>query len=78
MTEYSKTELTEKSKNLPSTGNADIDAVLANLYIKAASLRIDYNLNKDCDINNPLNNLISKDYFVILLRKTITNSIISI
>lgn len=67
-----------KSKNLSSTGSADIDAVLADLYIKAASRGIDYNLNVDGDINYLLNNLFSKDDFEILLRKTITNAIVSV
>ncbi len=67
-----------KSKNLPTTGSADIDAVLADLYIKAASRGIDYNLNVDCDINYLLNNLFSKDDFEILLRETITNAIVSV
>jgi hypothetical protein len=67
-----------KSKNLPSTGSAEIDAFLADLYIKAASRGIDYNLNVDCDINYLLNNLISKDDFEILLRETITKSIVSV
>lgn len=67
-----------KSKNLPSTGSAEINAVLADLYIKAASRGIDYNLNVDCDINYLLNNLFSKDDFEILLRKTITNAIVSV
>ena len=67
-----------KSKNMPSTGSAEIDAVLAGLYIKSASRGIDYNLNTDCDINYLLNNLISKDDFEILLREIITNSIVSV
>ena len=67
-----------KSKNLPTTGNTDIDAALADLYIKAASRGIDYNLNADCDINYLINNLISKDDFEFLLRETITNAIVSI
>lgn len=67
-----------KSKNLASTGNAGVDAVLADLYIKAASRGIDYNLNVGCDINYLLNNIISKDDFEILLRETITNSIVSV
>lgn len=71
-------DLLIKSKNLASTSNAEIDAVLLDLYIKSASRGIDYNLNVDCDINYLLNNLFSKDDFEIILRKTITNAIVSV
>lgn len=67
-----------KSKNLPSTGSVNIDAVLTDLYIKAASRGIDFNLNADCDINYLLNNIITKDDFETLLRNTITTSIVDI
>lgn len=71
-------DLLIKSKNLASTGNADIDAFLADLYIKAASRGIDYNLNTDCDINYLLNNIIPVSGFEALLRNLITNSIVDI
>jgi len=71
-------DLLIKSKNLASTGNAEIDAVLLDLYIKSASRGIDYNLSADCDINYLLNNIITKDDFETLLRNTITNSIVNI
>ena len=67
-----------KSKNLASTGNAGVDAVLADLYIKAASRGIDFNLNTDCDINYLINNIITKDDFETLLCELITNSIIAV
>lgn len=67
-----------KSKNLPSTGSVDIDAVLADLYIKAASRGIDFNLNTDCDINYLINNIITNNDFEALLRELITNSIIAV
>jgi hypothetical protein len=71
-------DLLIKSKNLASTGNADIDAVLLDLYIKSASRGIDYNLSADCDINYLLNNIITKDDIETLLRNTITTSIVDI
>lgn len=71
-------DLLIKSKNLASTGNADIDAVLLDLYIKSASRVIDYNLSADCDINYLLNNIISLSGFEALLRNLITNSIVDI
>ena len=71
-------DLLIKSKNLASTGNADIDAVLLDLYIKSASRGIDYNLSADCDINYLLNNIISVSDFEALLRNLITNSIVDI
>lgn len=71
-------DLLIKSKNLASTGNAEIDAVLLDLYIKSASRGIDYNLSTDCDINYLLNNLISVSDFEALLRNLITNSIVDI
>lgn len=71
-------DLLIKSKNLASTGNAEIDAVLLDLYIKSASRGIDYNLSADCDINYLLNNIISLSGFETLLRKLITNSIVDI
>lgn len=71
-------DLLIKSKNLASTGNAEIDAVLLDLYIKSASRGIDYNLNTDCDINYLLNNIIPVSDFEALLRNLITNSIVDI
>ncbi len=71
-------DLLIKSKNLASTGNADIDAVLLDLYIKSASRGIDYNLSADCNINYLLNNIISLSGFEALLRNLITNSIVDI
>lgn len=71
-------DLLIKSKNLASTGNAEIDAVLLDLYIKSASRGIDYNLSADCDINYLLNNIISVSDFEALLRNLITNSIVDI
>lgn len=71
-------DLLIKSKNLASTGNAEIDAVLLDLYIKSASRGIDYNLSADCDINYLLNNIISLSGFEALLRNLITNSIVDI
>lgn len=71
-------DLLIKSKNLASTGNADIDVVLLDLYIKSASRGIDYNLNTDCDINYLLNNIIPISDFEALLRDLITNSIVDI
>lgn len=67
-----------KSKNLASTGNAGVDAILLDLYIKAASRGIDFNLNTDCDINYLINNIITKDDFETLLCELITNSIIAV
>lgn len=67
-----------KSINLASTGNAGVDAVLLDLYIKAASRGIDFNLNTDCDINYLINNIITKNDFEALLRELITNSIIAV
>lgn len=67
-----------KSKNLASTGNAGVDAVLLDLYIKAASRGIDFNLNTDCDINYLINNIITNNDFEALLRELITNSIIAV
>lgn len=71
-------DLLIKSKNLASTGNAGVDAVLLDLYIKAASRGIDFNLNTDCDINYLINNIITKNDFEALLRELITNSIIAV
>jgi hypothetical protein len=71
-------DLLIKSKNLASTGNAEIDAVLLDLYIKSASRGIDYNLSADCDINYLLNNIISVSDFEALLRNLIINSIVNI
>lgn len=67
-----------KSKNLASTGNAGVDAVLLDLYIKAASRGIDFNLNTDCDINYLINNIITNNDFEALLRELIANSIIAV
>lgn len=71
-------DLLIKSKNLASTGNAEIDAVLLDLHIKSASRGIDYNLSADCDINYLLNNIISLSGFEALLRNLIINSIVDI
>jgi hypothetical protein len=71
-------DLLIKSKNLASTGNAEIDAVLLDLYIKSASRGIDYNLSADCDINYLINNIISVSGFEALLRNLIANSIVDI
>lgn len=71
-------DLLIKSKNLASTGNAEIDAVLLDLYIKSASRGIDYNLSADCDINYLINNIIPVSDFEALLRNLITNSIVDI
>ena len=71
-------DLLIKSKNPASTGNAGVDAILANLYIKASSRRIDYNLNVDCNINYLLNNIIPISEFEALLRKLITDWIVDI
>ena len=71
-------DLLIKSKNLASTGNAEIDAVLLDLYIKSASRGIDYNLSADCDINYLINNIIPVSGFEALLRNLITNSIVDI
>ena len=67
-----------KSKNLATTGNAEIDAVLTDLYIKAASRGIDFTLNVDCDINYLISNIIEQDDFEKLISNCIKNSIVDI
>lgn len=65
-------------KLLPTTGNSEIDTVITDIYIKAASHRIDFNLNVDCDINYLIHNIIEQPDFEELIRSCITNSIVDI
>ena len=65
-------------KLLPTTGNDEIDSVISDMYIKAASRRIDFTLNTDCDINYLIHNVIEQADFEKLIRCCITNSIVDI
>ena len=65
-------------KFLPSIGNADIDAVISDMYIKSASRGIDFNLNVDCDINYLIHNIIEQPDFEKLIRSCIANSTVDI
>lgn len=65
-------------KLLPTTGNNNVDTVISDMYIKAASRGIDFTLNVDCDINYLIHNIIDQTDFEKLIRCCITNSIVDI
>lgn len=65
-------------KILPSTGNAEADAVITDLYIMVTSRGIGFTLSVDCDINYLIHNIITTADFENLIRGYITRSIVDI
>lgn len=65
-------------KLLPTTGNNEVDFVISDMYIKAASRGIDFTLTVDCDINYLIHNIIEHADFEELISCCITNSIVDI